>query len=122
MKLSGYRMGIKLDKDPLVVQQNNSTTKTVKAYIFYDSRTPTNNFKFKNSLFGATSAVKNSDKGKYVLYSGYGITFDSAGSWIFNNDTAENVINANNHKNNFLVLGQGLTFAINGSLFTKQNS
>ena len=57
-----------------------------------------------------------------MLYSGYGITFDSAGSWIFNNDTAENVINANNHKNNFLVLGQGLTFAINGSLFTKQNS
>ena len=49
-------MGLKLDKDPLVVQQNNSTTKTVKPYILYDSRTPTNNFKFKNCSFGATSA------------------------------------------------------------------
>ena len=51
-----------------------------------------------------------------MLYSGYGITSDSAGSWIFNNDSTENVINANNHKKNSLVLGQSLTFAINGSL------
>ena len=29
----------------------------------------TNNFKFKNCLFGATNIVKNSDKEKYV-YSG----------------------------------------------------
>ena len=40
---------------------------------------PTNNFKFKNCLFGVASLVKNSDKERYV-YSGYGITFDSAGS------------------------------------------
>ena len=27
------------------------------------------------------------------VYSGYGIRFDSAGSWSFDNDTARNVIN-----------------------------
>ena len=41
-------------------------------------KNPTNNFKFKTCLFRATNIVKNSDKEKYV-YSGYAITFDSAG-------------------------------------------
>ena len=54
------------------------------------SGNPTNNFKFKNYLFRATFIVKNSNKEKYV-YSGYGITFDSAGSWSFGNDFARNV-------------------------------
>ena len=50
-------------------------------------------------------------------------TFDSAGLWSF--DTARNVIifgvdnsslpHADNRKNNFLVLGEGPTFKINGS-------
>ena len=70
-------------------------SKIVNDYIVYDldawPRNPTNNFKFKNCLFGATSIAEDSDKGRYV-YSGYGITFDSAGSWSFNNDTARNVI------------------------------
>ena len=62
-------------------------------YIFYDldawpPRNPTNNFKFKSCLFGATSVVKNSDREKYV-HSGYGIIFHSAG---FNNDNARNNI------------------------------
>ena len=35
---------------------------------------------FKNCLFGSTNIAKNSDKEKYV-YSGYGITFDSADLW-----------------------------------------
>ena len=47
-------------------------------------RNPTNNFNFKNCLFGAASIVKNNDKEKYV-YSGCCITFDSAGSWSFDN-------------------------------------
>ena len=42
------------------------------------SKKLTNNFKFKNCSFGKTDIAKNSDKEKYV-YSGYGITFDSAG-------------------------------------------
>ena len=70
-----------------------------------------------NFIFGAV-------KEKYV-YRGYGITFDSAGSWSFYNDLDRNVIifdvdntlssHSDNRKNNFLVLGDGPTYAINGS-------
>ena len=64
IKLSGYKMGMKFDKDPLAAEQNNYLTKIVNVYIVYDlnawSRNPTNNFKFKNCLFGATNIVKNS--------------------------------------------------------------
>ena len=62
------------------------------------------------------------NKEKYV-YSGYGITFDSAGSWSFGNDFARNVIifgvdnsqssHADNHKNIFIVQGEGPTYGIN---------
>ena len=45
---------------------------------------------FKDTLFGATSAVK-VVKRKYV-YSGNKIIFDSAGSWSFDNAIARNVI------------------------------
>ena len=95
MKLSGYRMEIKLDKDPLAVEQSNFFTKIVNLYIFYElfawPKNPTNSFKFKNCLFGATNVVKNSDKEKYV-YSWYGITFDGGGSWSFDNGIGRNVI------------------------------
>ena len=57
--------------------------KTVNVYIVYDldagPRNPTNNFKFKNFLSGATNVVKNSDKVKSVC-SRYWIAFDIAGS------------------------------------------
>ena len=83
IKLSEYRIGVKFDKVPLAIEQNNYLNKIVNVYIVYDldawPRNPINNFKFKNFLFGATNIVKNSDKEKYV-YSGYGITFGSAGS------------------------------------------
>ena len=89
-------------------------SKIVYVYIAYDldawARNPTNNFKCKNCLFGATSVVRNSDKEKYV-YCAYGITFDDAGSWSFDNDIAKNTIifgvdnssssHAVNRKNNF---------------------
>ena len=43
-------MGIKFDKYTLSVEQNNYTSKTINAYIFYDlgdwPRNPTNKFKF----------------------------------------------------------------------------
>ena len=68
MKISGYRMGIKFDKDPLVVEQNNYLTKTVIVDIAHDldawPRYPSNNFKFENCLFGETSIIENSDKEK----------------------------------------------------------
>ena len=54
-------MRLKLDKDPLAVEQNNYSTKGTNAYIIYDlhswSRNPTNNYKFKNWLFDTTIVV-----------------------------------------------------------------
>ena len=73
IKLPEYKIGIKFDKDPLAVEQNNYATKIVNACLIYDlnawPRNPTNKFKFKNCMFGATNILKNSDKYKYV----YGI-------------------------------------------------
>ena len=103
-------------------------TKIVNVCTVYELNTwpinPTNNLKFKNCLFEASSKVKNSDKEKYV-YSGYGITFDSADSWSFDNDFARNVIifevdnssssHSDNCKNNLLILGEGPTFRVNGT-------
>ena len=82
IKLSDCKIGIIFDKDPLAIEQNNYLSKIVNTSIVYDldtwPRNPTNNFKLKDCLFGATNIVKNSDKEKYV-YNRYGITFDSAG-------------------------------------------
>ena len=36
IKLSGYKMGIKFDKDLLAVEQNNYLNKIVNVYIVYD--------------------------------------------------------------------------------------
>ena len=66
INLSGYRMGIKFDKNPLAVEQSNCATNVVKTYIVCDlddrPRNPNNNFKLKNCLFSATNIVKNSDQ------------------------------------------------------------
>ena len=68
MKLSGYRMGIKFDKDPLVVEQNIYLTKVVIVGIVRHldawPKYPSQNFKFENCLFGETSIIKNGDKEK----------------------------------------------------------
>ena len=103
-------------------------TKILIVYIVYDldacPRNRTNNCKFKNCLSGATNRVKNSDKEKYI-YKGYGITFESIGSWSFDNGIARNVIifgldnssspHSDNPKNNFFVLDQDPAYGINGS-------
>ena len=73
--------------------QNICVTKIVNTNVAYDfddwSKTPLNNFTFKNCLFGGTNTVKHRDKGMYV-YSGYRIAFDGLGSWSFGNDFAGN--------------------------------
>ena len=76
-----------------------------------------------------TNIVKNSDKGKHV-YSCYGIAFGEKGEWSFGNDYAGNVIisgvdnssssHTNNLKNNFLILGEGDTFGMNGGFGAPQ--
>ena len=95
IKSSQYRIGIKFDKDPLAVKQNNHISKIVNVYVVYDLdswlRNPTNNFKFKICLFGANNIVRNSDKEKYV-YSSYEITINSAVSKSFDNSFARNVM------------------------------
>ena len=76
IKLSGYKRGITLGKNPLVVEQNNYLTK-INVYIVYNLDTWPKTLLW-NCLFCVTSIVKNSDKENYV-YSGYGITFDGKG-------------------------------------------
>ena len=97
-------MGIKFDKDTLAIEQTNYACKIVNIYIVYDLDTcpknPTNNFKFKNSLFATTSVVEISDKEEYA-YSGYVITFDTAGSWSFGHDFDRNVVIFGDFFNNF---------------------
>ena len=66
------------------------------------------------------------------MYSACRITFHSAGSWRFNNDITRNVIifgvdnssssHADNHNNNFLVLGEVLTVGMNGSFGSPEKS
>ena len=68
--------------------------------------------------------IKNSNKEKYV-YSWYGITFDSAEKWSFDNGIARNAIisdvdnssssHSGNCKNDFLILGDGPIFGVNGN-------
>ena len=59
------------------------------------------------------------------MYSGYGVAFDGKSSWSFNDDFARNVIifwvgkssssHTDNLENEFLILGEGDSFGINGS-------
>ena len=65
------------------------------------------------------------------VYSGYGKAFDGKGEWSFGNDCARNVISfgvdnssssdTDTSKNNFLILGEGGTFGINGSFGAPEN-
>ena len=51
-KLAGYRMRIKLDKDPFAVEQNNYTIKILNVYIVNDldawPKNPINKFSLRN--------------------------------------------------------------------------
>ena len=71
IKLPGYKMGTKFDKDPQAIEQNNYLTKIVNVYIVYDfAAWPEilhRNFTLK--IVGLTIIVENSDKERYV-YSG----------------------------------------------------
>ena len=109
-------------------------SKTVNVSFVYDldvwPRNPTNNGKYKNCLFGAASVDKKRDTERYE-YSVYRITYNSAGSWSFNNAIAGYIkifvvdnsssSQADNRMNNFLLLGVGPTFGTNGRfLFSRE--
>ena len=93
------------------------------------AKIPFRNFTSKDCLLDATDIVNNSGKEKWV-YSGYAIAFDGKGASIFGTDYAKNVLtfgvdnssssHADNCKNNFLVLGKGGIFVINGSFGQKK--
>ena len=72
VKLSGYKVGITFDMDPLAAEKNNYAFKTVHACIICNLnawlRNLTTNFKLKSCLFGETSLVKNSDKEKVDVW------------------------------------------------------
>ena len=94
--------------------------KIVNIYIVYrisSTATAFSTFTLKNCLFGAVKLTKKSDISKYK-YSGYGIGFDSKGSFLHADRAyGENVIvfcadlknstHTNNKANNILVLGKG---------------
>ena len=52
---------MQFNNTPLVVEQNNYTTKIVNAYIVYDldnwSKIPLRNFKLKNWSYGTTNVI-----------------------------------------------------------------
>ena len=112
-------------KDNLAVEQSTYLTKTVNVYIVYDLDAwpinASNNVKVENCLFAVTNILKSSDKEKHVN-SGYGIRFDSAWSWGFDDDFVRKVIifdtdnnsshHSDSHKNNFSIL---LIYGTNGS-------
>ena len=78
---AGIRLTFKGDS----LRQNRVTYnhgKIVNIYIVYKiSSTSQSSFTLKNSLFGAVKITKNADISKYK-YSGYGIGFDSKGSFL----------------------------------------
>ena len=97
----------------------------VNIYIVYDLESNLNNIDptIRNCLFGAVKLTKNNDIDKYK-YSGYGIEFDSGGTFLFPDGSfGENLIfsladmsssvHANHKINNILVLGKGFIQGIN---------
>ena len=87
-------------------------------------RNTTNIFTVKVSLSGTIKLVREAIKCK-PTYNGQGIAFDEEGPWNFYYDFVKNVVifgvnnsslsRTDNRKNNFLVLGEGLTQGVNGS-------
>ena len=82
-------------------------------------------------MFGTTNIAKNSDKSQWV-YSGLEIAFDAKGEWNFGNESAGNVVifsvdnsswsNADNWKNDFLVLDEGDTLVLMETFVHKKES
>ena len=78
-----------------LIKQNKSifNRKIVNIYIVYDLDSNSNDFDptLQNCLFGSVKLTKNSDIDTYK-YSGYGIGFDSEGSFLHSNGLGRNAI------------------------------
>ena len=129
--------GIRLKFKGDFLRQNKVTYnhgKIVNIYNVYEissTFTSQSSFTLKNSLFGAVKITSNADISKYK-YSGYGIDFDSKGSFLHTDGRyGVNVIifaadlssstHINNRANNILVLGKDFTQGINGTTIHAEN-
>ena len=111
-----------------LIKQNKSTfnRKIVNIYIVYDLDSNSNDFDstLQNCLFGAVKRTKNSDIDKYKC-SGYGIGFDSKGSFLHSNGLGRNAIifgadmssstHTNNKTRNILIFGRDFIQGIDGT-------
>ena len=89
---------------------------SINIYIVYQLKNKTidnADFTVLNGLFGAVKLTKNSDTSKYG-YSGYGICFDSSGSFTSGNIT-NGSIHSTNKTQNIYVLGKSFIQEINGT-------
>ena len=106
IKIHEYRIGIKLDKDPLAIEQNYYLAKIVNGYIIYD-------------LDSASVGSWSFDN-------------DFAGNALISGADNSSSSHSDNRKNDCLILGQDPTYGISGSFrlpdkkinisFTKANT
>ena len=105
----------------------------VNIYIVYELSSTLNSFDFtlEICLFGAIKLTTNTDIDKY-RYSGYGIEFDSKGTFMFpNGEFACYVIifgadmscsvHVDNKKKDILILGKDPTQGLDGTTLTAEN-
>ena len=119
VKFTGERMYVQFSGNCLKQRQNYMQSwKTVNIYIIYDLKSTLNSFDstLQNCFFVAIELTKNSDIDKYE-YSGYGIGFDSKGTFshpsettcvnviIFGADVSSS-LHANNKTKDILILGE----------------
>ena len=101
-------------------------------YIVYELSSNLNNFDLtlENCLFGAVRLTKNANVDKYK-YLGYGIGFDSRGTFLFPDGSfAQNIIifgvdmsssvHIDNKKKDILILGESRTQGLDGTTLTAE--
>ena len=101
-------------------------------YIVYELSSNLNNFDLtlENCLFGAVRLTKNANVDKYK-YLGYGIGFDSRGTFLFPDGSfAQNIIifgvdmsssvHIDNKKKDILILGESCTQGLDGTTLTAE--
>ena len=133
LKYTGKRRYVKFNGSCL--KQDKVTFnhgKIVNIYAVYDLKSNLNNFDptLENCLFGAVKLTKNSDFDKYK-YSGYGIGFDTKGTFsfpsggigqniiIFGADTSSSV-HANRRTENILIFGENIAQGLDDTTLTAE--